>query len=250
MTEEAIWSVASAGLQLSSNEVHIWRAFLDVDSTVRERFSTFLSRGEQERAARFAFAKDRDRFAMARAILRQLLGGYLSKPPQDVLFETYAHGKPKLSAAPGISSLKFNLSHSKELALFAFCYEHEVGIDVEKIRPEVASEGIENHYFSAKERMELDALAPRLRAKGFFLCWTRKEAYVKARGEGLHVPLDSFDVSLSPEEPPVLSSADRDRWSLYSVRPGEGFVGALVAEGHQHCLRYWEWSESNTSLSR
>ena len=245
MSENTIWLPAAAGLQLGPNKVHIWRACLDVDSAVRERLSAVLSTAEQERAARFAFAKDRNRFAVARAILRQLLGRYLDEPPQDVVLETLPHGKPILAGTARIPPLRFNLSHSHQFALFVFCLEYEIGIDIEKIRPQVALEGIESHYFSPKERAELEALPQDLRPEGFFLCWTRKEAYVKARGEGLNVPLESFSVSLTPGKPALLQSSDEERWSLYSLDPATGFVGAMAAEGRGHRLQFWDWSESN-----
>jgi 4'-phosphopantetheinyl transferase len=249
MTENAIWSPANAGIPLRPNEVHIWRACLDVDSTVRERLSAFLSTAEQERVARFVFARDRSRSAVARAILRQLLGGYLGEPPQNVLLEKLTKGKPTLTATARIPSLRFNLSHSHAFALFAFCLEHKVGIDVERIRPEVAFEGIENRFFSSKERAELERLSQDLRPEGFFNCWTRKEAYLKAKGEGLQIPLESFNVSLTPDKPAVLQSSDEERWSMHSLHPETGFVGALVVEGHKHCLKFWEWCESNPSLT-
>jgi 4'-phosphopantetheinyl transferase len=245
MTENSSWLPAAAGLPLDSNEVHIWRASLDVDSTVRDRLCAVLSAAEQERAARFAFARDRDRYAVARAILRQLLGGYLRERPQDVVFETLPDGKPIVAATGRIPGVRFNISHSHQFALFAFCLEYELGIDIEKIKPEVAFEGIENHYFSPKERAELKTLPRDLRPEGFFLCWTRKEAYVKARGEGLKVPLESFSVSLTPGNPAVLQSSDEQRWSLYSLDPTAGFVGALAAEGRGHRLQFWDWSGSN-----
>ena len=167
MTENTIWLPAAAGLQLGSNEVHVWRASLDVDSAVQERLSVLLSSAEQERAARFAFARDRNRFTVARAILRQLLGGYLREPPQDVVLETLAYGKPIVAATSRIPSLRFNLSHSHQFALFAFCLEREVGIDIEKIRPQVAFEGIESRYFSPNERAELEITSPRSSTRGF-----------------------------------------------------------------------------------
>jgi 4'-phosphopantetheinyl transferase len=245
MTQNTSWLPAAAGIQLGSNEVHIWRASLDVNPALRDRLSAVLSAAEQERAARFAFARDRNRFAVARAILRQLLGEYLGEPPQDVALEMLPHGKLILAATARIPSLRFNLSHSHEFALFAFCLDHEVGIDIEKISPRVALEGIESRYFSPKEHVELETLPQDLRPQGFFLCWTRKEAYVKARGEGLKVPLESFSVSLTPGKPAVLRSSDEERWSLYSLDPMAGFVGALVAEGRGHRLHLWDWRESN-----
>ena len=121
----------------------------------------------------------------------------------------------------------------------------KLGIDIEKIRPQVAFEGIESRYFSPQERAELETLPLDLRPEGFFLCWTRKEAYVKARGEGLKVPLESFSVSLTPDNPAVLESSDKERWTLHSLHPETGFVGALAVEGRGHRLQFWEWSETN-----
>jgi 4'-phosphopantetheinyl transferase len=135
--------------------------------------------------------------------------------------------------------LRFNLSNSQGVALYAFALGREVGIDIEKIRPEVAFEGIEDRYFSSRERQELRDLPEKLRPEGFFLCWTRKEAYVKARGDGLYLPLDSFDVSLTPGKPAVLNSQDRDRWSIYPLQPLANFVGALVVEGSKIPVRLW-----------
>jgi 4'-phosphopantetheinyl transferase len=248
MNESATWSPATLGIQLGPNEVHIWRARLDVDPTVRERLSDLLSLREQERVARFSFVRDRDHFVVCRAILRQILGGYLGKAPQDVLIETPPYGKPSLAPATDIPTLRFNLSHSYGFALYVFSSQHEVGIDVEKFRPEVDFEGIES-YFSPTERRELDALPQELRPEGFFLCWTRKEAYVKAKGDGLHTPLASFDVSLTPDQPVVLNSSDQERWTLYSLRPDPAYFGALVAEGRGHRLRFWEWHASIPSQS-
>ena len=247
MTQNTIWLPAIAGPQLGSNEVHVWRASLDVDSAVQERLSVLLSSAEQERAAHFAFARDRNRFTVARAILRRLLGGYLRYPPQDVVLENLAYGKPIVAATSRIPSLRFNLSHSHQFALFAFCLEREVGVDIEKIRPEVAFEGIETRYFSPSERDELETLHPDFRPEGFFLCWTRKEAYVKARGDGLKIPLESFSVTLTPGKPALLRSSDEQRWSVYSLPPPAGFAAALVAEGREHQLQLWEWTDANRS---
>jgi 4'-phosphopantetheinyl transferase len=242
MSETVLWSPTTARTELSSNEVHIWRAFLDIDSAIRQRLVALLSNQERERASRYFFARDRNRFTVARAILRQLLGRYLGERPQDVVLETLSYGKPILASTARVPNLHFNVSHSHEFALFAFCLEHEVGIDIEKIRPQVAFEGIDSHYFSTKERAELETLSRDLRPEGLFLCWTRKEAYVKARGEGLKIPLEGFSVSLTPGQPVVLRSSDEQRWSVYSLVPTPGFAAALVAEGRDHRLQFWEWN--------
>jgi 4'-phosphopantetheinyl transferase len=244
---ENVWRPGTPeGTRLGSHEVHIWRAHLPSKSpSVDDPLS--LSAEEQARAFRFAFAPDREDFIVARNILRQLLGSYLQIPPGEVPIETLEEGKPTLSLSAKLPRLRFNLSHSHGVALYAFSIDCELGIDVEKIRPEVASEGIENHFFSPRERAELAALSPELRQVGLFLCWTRKEAYIKAIGGALHTSLANVEVSLSPGRPPLLSSADQAKWTLYSLEPGKGYVGALVAEGRDHHLRYWDWQKFGDS---
>jgi 4'-phosphopantetheinyl transferase len=239
MNQNPTWSPAAPGRRLRTNEVHIWRAHLDLDSPIEDLQSAFLSSGERERAARFAFDKDRKQFILTRMILRQLLGGYLGESPSKVLIEILKYGKPALPAAAKIPSLRFNLSHSHGLALFAFSLEHEVGLDLEMIRPEVVLDGIENTYFTAREREELEALPSELRVQGFFHGWTRKEAYLKAIGKGLHSG-EGAEVSLTPDQVPLLHTADRQRWSLYSITPEPGYVGAVVAEGRDHLIKYWD----------
>jgi len=137
--------------------------------------------------------------------------------------------------------VQFNVSHSRGLALLAFALGRNLGIDVEFIRPEFPADEIAQRYFSPKEVMELRTLPPSLHAEGFYLCWTRKEAYIKATGEGLHVPLESFNVSLTPGRPERLESTDSSRWSMRSLYPDPLYAGALVAEGQHLRLRQWDW---------
>src|ERR1700680_2545522 len=183
-------------VRLNADEVHVWQATLDADPATVERFFGYLSPIERDRAARFLSSRDGNRFTVCRGILRELLGGYLRRPALDICLEVGPRGKPALHADAETPDLRFNLSNSQGFALYAFALRREVGIDIEKIRPEVAFQGIEDRYFSPRERQELRDLPEKLRAEGFFLCWTRKEAYAKARGDGLYLPLDSFDVSL------------------------------------------------------
>jgi 4'-phosphopantetheinyl transferase len=237
---EGLTQIATVGdIRLNADEVHVWQASLDADPATLERFFGCLSPIEKGRAARFLSPRDGTRFIVCRGILRELLGGYLRRPALDIRLETGPRGKPALHADAGMADLRFNLSNSQGFALYAFALRREVGIDVEKIRPEVAFQGIEDRYFSPRERQELRDLPEKLRAEGFFLCWTRKEAYAKARGDGLYLPLDSFDVSLTPGEPAVLNSLDRQRWSIYSLQPRANFVGSLVVEGSEVQLRLW-----------
>jgi len=221
---------------LSNDEVHVWRAWLDVDFLERARLFSCLSEDERLRADRFIFSRDREHFVVARGRLRELLGTYLHRSPQSLEFRIGQHGKLSL---PDRVDLRFNLTHSYGLALFAFAMNRELGIDVEKIRPEFASEGIAERYFSAAEQNELRGLPVELRTNAFFLCWTRKEAYVKAHGGGLQIPLDGFDVSLTPGKPETLRSTDSERWNLRSFEPAPEYIASLIGEGAPESLCFW-----------
>jgi 4'-phosphopantetheinyl transferase len=218
-------------------EIHIWRAWLDLESQERDRLSSYLSQDERARASRFVFQHDREHFLVARGRLRELLATYLHRSPQSLEFRTGQYGKLSLADR---ADLRFNLTHSYGLALYAFAMNRELGIDVEKIRPEFASEGIAERYFSAAEQNELRELPVDLRTSAFFLCWTRKEAYVKAHGGGLQIPLESFDVSLTPGKPETLRSADSDRWNLRSFEPAPGYIASLTGEGAPESLCFWD----------
>jgi 4'-phosphopantetheinyl transferase len=147
--------------------------------------------------------------------------------------------------------LEFNLSHSGNYVLIVVAEEHKVGIDVEKIRPDMENESIANRFFSSREVSELMAVPPEQRKLAFFNCWTRKEAYIKAQGLGLSLPLDSFDVSLTPNEPVILRATRPDaneasRWTLVSLEFDSNYAAALAVEGKDFKLRLWDW---NTSYS-
>jgi len=235
------WATAPPELRLQENEIHLWRASLDCEAAVLRGLEAILAPEEKSRAAKFVFARDRDHFITARGILRELFGEYLHHAPATVEFGYGAQGKPTLGGSVSHSSLRFNLSHSHGLAVYAFSMGREVGVDLEPIRPDFATQDIAKRFFAPAEVEELQSLPPELRAEGFFLCWTRKEAYIKARGEGLQIPLDSFRVSLTPGEPESLKSHDSSRWSLRAFQPAEGFAGAVVGEGQDWKLRYWDW---------
>jgi 4'-phosphopantetheinyl transferase len=236
------WFPAPVGLKLGADDVHLWRASLDCDAPVLSRLETTLSPDEMARANRFVFAADRNHFVAARGILRELLGGYLMLPPADLKFRYGNHGKPALDANASDSALQFNLSHSGGVAIYAFSVGRRLGVDVEQLRPQLAGEDIARRYFAAREVAELLALPTHLRPEGFFLCWTRKEAYVKAHGAGLSLPLDSFTVSLTPGRAVELQAEDSDRWSLHSVEPAPESVGAIVGEGRGWQSSYWSWN--------
>ena len=231
------WSRPIRPDTLPENEIDVWRAWLDVEPQERDRLSSYLSADERARASRFVFQHDREHFAVARGRLRELLGTYLHRSPQSLEFRTGQYGKLALADR---ADLSFNLTHSYGLALYAFAMNRELGIDVEKIRPEFAGEGIAGRYFSAAEQNELRELPADLRTSAFFLCWTRKEAYVKAHGGGLQIPLQSFDVSLTPGKPETLRSTDSERWNLRSFEPAPEYIASLIGEGAPESLCFLE----------
>ncbi len=242
------WIIPPLGLKLSGSEVHVWRAELDRSQACEERLLATLTEDEQDRANRFHFKHDRSHFINARGILRDILGRYLDARPDAIRFEYTKYGKPSLAKEFGGSALSFNLSHSKGVALFAFATGRDLGIDLEWIRADVADEQIAEQFFSDQEVRVLRALEASAQAEAFFNCWTRKEAYIKARGEGLSMPLDRFAVSLKPGDRAALlhtggGSKETSRWKLLELFPGTGFVGALAVEGHDWQLKRWQWDE-------
>jgi 4'-phosphopantetheinyl transferase len=243
MHETTIWAKPPKQLQLAENEIHVWRSQLDAPDLILSRFLSHLTAEEVERAERFVFPVDRNRFITGRGLLRELLARYLELAPEAIPIKKYSHGKPFLEPQMAFSDVFFNISHSQGAALLAFSSSGQLGIDIEKIRPDFGTEEIAERYFSLAELQELRALPPELQAEGFFHCWTRKEACVKASGEGLRIPLDSFSVTLTPGQPAILKGAELSGWSLYSIDPGAGFVGACVAEGKSSKLRFFEYGE-------
>jgi 4'-phosphopantetheinyl transferase len=239
--EAVSWSRPAQDLALKENELHVWLAWLDVEPQEGTRLYSYLNGEEVSRAQRFVFPRDRDHFIVARGRLRELLGNYLHCSPNAVQFKTGRYGK--LSLFGDRDRLRFNLSHSHGLALYGFCLGRELGIDTEKIQPQFAGEGIAERYFSAAEQRQLRELPEELRDTAFFVCWTRKEAYIKAHGDGLQIALDSFDVSLKPGEPERLRSVDSSRWSMRSFTPAPEFVAAIIVEGEIESTRFLECSD-------
>ena len=241
------WETPTLPPALVDAEVHVWRAQLDESlARMRELLST-LAPDERDRAVRFHFTKDRNRFIIARGLLRSILGLYLNGEPGRLRFGYGPHGKPYLMGEHNQGGLHFNLSHSHGLALFAVTREREVGVDIERVRSGISDEGIAERFFSPQEVARLRALPVALQAEAFFNCWTRKEAYIKARGEGLSHPLDQFDVSLAPGEPAALlrtriDAEETARWSLRELNPGPGFAAALAVKGRGWRLKCWQWS--------
>ncbi|HLW69469.1 MAG TPA: 4'-phosphopantetheinyl transferase superfamily protein [Candidatus Binataceae bacterium] len=222
--------------ELGEDEIHIWTVRLDVDEETLGELEVTLAADELERARRFHFARDRRRFMAGRGTMRELIGGYVQNAPSALEFSYNEFGKPSLAGAG--EALRFNLAHSGELAILAITRGREVGVDVEELVPARADRDVARNFFSADEVQRLEAMPQSLWAQAFFQCWTRKEAYIKARGKGLSIPLDSFDVSIGSDEPVAIlreaESAEAGQWRLCDLDLDHGHVGALAAHG-------WDW---------
>lgn len=231
--------ISSTGWEQIGDEIHVWSAALDREEKVLRQLDSTLSPEEKARADRFHFVNDRNRFVAARGLLRELLGRYLRQAPAGLEFSYGKHGKPFLSGENVSSGLSFNLSHSSGMVVYAIARERNLGIDVEHARAESAGEDIAQRYFSAREVSDLRTLLPDARVEGFFLCWTRKEAYLKATGMGLQIPLDSFSVSLLPEKPAQFLGGVESRWHMAAFRPALGYAAALVYDGAPCSIKYF-----------
>lgn len=222
-------------LELSADVVNLWRTWLDLPADDCARFFQTLSNDERERAEHFHFPSDRIRFVVGRGFLRALLARYVDIPPGDLCFRYGRFGKPVLAAAEP-QGIQFNVSHSHGLAVYAVTRQRAVGIDVEYIRHIPDMEQVAERFFAASEVVALRSVAREKLAEAFFNCWTRKEAMVKACGDGLTMPLDSFTVSLAPGEPARLLSSGSNGlaascWQLEKLNLAPGYVGALAVEG-------------------
>lgn len=231
-----------------ASKIDLWRLALNDPDPALGNLSGLLSQDEAERARRFRFQRDRDKFVRVRASLRIILSGYMGIGPAQIEFGYRTAGKPYLPDGVGADGLHFNVSHSGEMALVAVGFGREVGVDIEHVRQIVDLHDIAKRFFSHREVAELFSLPADQQTIAFFNCWTRKEAYVKAIGAGLGFPLDAFDVSLRPEEPAALievrdDPAERKHWTLQDVSPKNGYTAALVAEGSnwEPRLRRLEW---------
>lgn len=239
------WPPPDAPMQLDPEDVHVWRGSLEPPVPIVERLQRLLSRDEQTRANRFRFEIHRRRFMVARGWLRTILARYLETDPGELEFAYTEHGKPYLaSRAEKHLQLKFNVAHSRSLALYAFNLNRDVGVDIEYISEDLTSDEIARRFFSTTEVACLRQLSASARHEAFFRCWTLKEAFLKAQGMGLSLPLDQFDVAFTEDSPMVLRTRwdenEAARWTLRAIEVGPGYVGAVAVEGHDWRLRCWQ----------
>jgi 4'-phosphopantetheinyl transferase len=232
---DCAWNPPSENTQLSDHEVHIWCVCLPAWFASCQQLLDWLTADEQARASRFRFEKHRQSFIVGRGLLRVILGRYLSLEPSQLQFSYNAHGKPSLAETFGNEAMQFNVSHSHEVALYAFTRDRRIGIDVEHIRPVPDADHIVERFFSDRESALFQSLAIDCKEAAFFRGWTQKEAYLKAIGEGLAYPLRNVEVSLSPHGPAQLLSIENDpeaahQWYFQDLQPVPHYMAALAVE--------------------
>lgn len=235
------WVTPPVQLALPESTIHVWLISLTQPGDVRESLTGLLSSSEQERAARFKFDQHRQRFVVAHAALRSILSQYLKTTPLHLRFVNGLNGKPKLAEEFARSDIRFNLSHSFDLALVAVTRGREVGIDVELVKEDYAFDDVAARFFTARELAAFGAMPVHLQRQSFFKCWTSKEAFLKAKGTGLSGTLDEVEITLSNEQR-VLVNASVPGWTLSELKPGNNYEAALVIEGRGVPVDRYRWS--------
>jgi 4'-phosphopantetheinyl transferase len=219
---------------LPAQNIHLWQASLLQSQSCLAWLVQTLSPDEHARAQRFHFERDRRRFMIGRGVLRDILARYLDRDARQITFAYTERGKPYLPAESSMPDIFFNLAHSNELAIYAIASKQDVGVDLEYIHPVPELDQIAAHFFSAAEYQAIRSLSEDQKQLGFFNCWTRKEAYLKALGDGLSKPLDQFEVSLAPADPARLlhvmgDDQEAQRWSLLALGFDQNdYVGSLA----------------------
>ena len=245
---ESGWPSPPTHPDLADDEIHVWCAGLDKLVSDLPAFAEPLSESERKRADRFQFDRDRKRFIVRHGLLRMILGRYLNLEPARLSFTCESRGKPALAGTLDGRTLHFNLSHSDGLALFAVARRFALGVDVERIRPIPEIDQIAGKFFSARESAVLKALPAEQKLEAFFNCWTRKEAYLKATGEGIADALAQIEVSLVPGPTAQLlniagDAREASSWSLHPLAPAPGFTGAVAVKARDLKLACWRWPE-------
>lgn len=235
------WQTAAVPPRLQAGELHIWKITLDRDEDQWQSLMALLSTDERIKASRYRFEQHRRRYAVGRAALRILLGGYLDRAPEALHFVYNDHGKPSL--ANDDSGLRFNVSHSGEIMLAGFVLNSEIGIDIEAFRQDIDYMGIGQRWFSEQESNTLRDLPEEKRTGTFFRTWTRKEAYIKARGLGLSYSLNRFSVSLDETSPALLEHQDGSQetksWQIHDIEVSSAYSAAVAMEAARWDIRHY-----------
>jgi 4'-phosphopantetheinyl transferase len=240
------WLAVEPWPRLESGEIHLWWACLDVDEQRRRQLALTLSVRERERAARLRFDRHRNRYITGRGIVRKLLSHYLRRPPSTIRFEIGPYGKPSVLNPVEGKQLCFNYADSKDMALYAFAHDCELGIDLESLARNIHYERIAMRKFTERESEALLELPDHKGRQAFLACWTRKEAYGKAKGFGICYPLDSVNLctdcttsSMTIADNSLLNGDEY--WTLQQFYPNDHFVATIVYAGGARELRFFDY---------
>lgn len=249
MEVDCAWPLPPTDISLSGDMVHVWCACLNQFDNYVEQIALTLSPDEMKRAERFRLPQHRNQFITAHGLLRKLLADYTNIDAGGISFSYGRNGKPFLSKQNRGKKIRFNLSHSNGYALFAFACDREIGVDIEYIKALTEMEGVAVQVFSTKETAVLRSFPESEKKEAFFIFWTRKEAYIKAIGEGLSSALEKIDISSHPINAPVLVDERgnlkyKNYWYIQDLMPVPGFAAALAVEGGQVKHRYWRIPKS------
>jgi 4'-phosphopantetheinyl transferase len=222
--------IAGCSFELRKSDVHIWTLPTGALDSVAAKLESVLVADERDRAARFRFDHLRQSFVIAHGALRCLLARYLKLDPASIRFNYGSKGKPALASA---TLIQFNMTHSGSLAAVALTLGCQIGVDIERIRPLSEIKQIAGRFFCPEEASEIMSVPPSERERAFFCCWTRKEAYVKAIGDGLSAPLDQFRVTLLPGQPARFvhlgnNNDDAEDWTLHDLTLAPNYAAALA----------------------
>ena len=244
---EIPWTKSSSGITPTNDEAHVWCVNLDLPPSATSELFKILTPDEQQRADQYKFERGRTRFITARSMLRRLLGNALQQDPSALTFRYTERGKPELTVA-GEGQLRFNVSHSDALALIALTRSHAVGVDLERIRPVTYVREIADRFFTDRESAALALLPEAEQTTAFFNLWTRKEAWLKATGDGIAEALKRVEVSFLPAEPACIldiagSPKGATEWTLMDLKPAEGFTGALAVQAKDLNVLCRQWVE-------
>ncbi len=227
------------------NHLVIWRLQLDYQSGELNQYKSLLSSSELIKSEKFHFDKDRNRFIISHGVLRKILSTYTGLRPEEIKISENRYGKPFVQPGTADNDIRFNISHSHRGVLLAFSSGIELGVDLEFQRSDFPTLDIVKRFFSEREIADFLSVAVSDRVQAFYNCWTRKEAYIKARGMGLSIPLESFDVSLIPGQPAELRKAPDDgiagEWRVMDLNVWGGYSGAICIEKEVVSIKVQDW---------
>lgn len=232
--------ISDKKMDISNNQIHVWKLDLKNDEVnLNHLYENVLSPDEKKRVDKLRSKDDKKRYIYSRGLLRKKLGAYLDVDPANIRFSYNKYGKPSLNAEVHTEDLKFNVSHSKDIVIYAITRNREIGIDVEYLKDINRAEKIIEKFFSMEEKNFYNSQPEHKRKWAFFALWTRKEAYSKAMGRGIGLPSKDFELNLIPyNEQSSSDSFKKSKWMLYDVEIESEYLAALATEGNDINIKY------------